>query len=380
METLDVAIIGGGLAGCSAALHLRQRGASVALIEQGRCGSQASGVNFGGVRQQGRHPAELPLARRSRCIWSDLPALIGDACEFAPSGHLKLARSETEMGELERYADVAAEYGLHLELVSARALALRYPYLGRGLAGGSYCAEDGQANPRLVAPAFARAARRLGARLIEETEVAAARWSGGVFELQLTRAPPLAARRLINVAGAWGAEVAAWFGDVVDEGVMAPNMCVTEPLPYFLEPSLGVCGGDIYLRQIPHGSVIFGAGYGVADRTTRRARPLAETTAAGAQLAIAMIPRLADALLVRTWTGIEGVTPDGLPVIGPSPTTPGLFHAFGFSGHGFQLGPATGVVLAELALDGRTTTDIAALGLDRFAAVPAQPAPPSALH
>ena len=62
----DVAIIGGGLPGCSAALHLRQRHASVVLLERRRCGSQASGVNYGGVRQQGRHEAELPLARRSR--------------------------------------------------------------------------------------------------------------------------------------------------------------------------------------------------------------------------------------------------------------------------------------------------------------------------
>jgi sarcosine oxidase, subunit beta len=55
-----------------------------------------------------------------------------------------------------------------------------------------------------------------------------------------------------------------------------------------------------------------------------------------------------------------------LPVIGPSMTTPGLLHAFGFSGHGFQLGPAVGAVLAELALDGRTATPIEAFSIDRF--------------
>ncbi len=45
-------------------------------------------------------------------------------------------------------------------------------------------------------------------------------------------------------------KVASWFGDEVDEGVIAPNMCVTEPLPMFMGPNLGVCGGGIYLRQI----------------------------------------------------------------------------------------------------------------------------------
>jgi len=103
----DVAIIGGGLPGCSAALHLRQRHASVVLLERRRCGSQASGVNYGGVRQQGRHEAELPLARRSRQIWARLRDLVGDDCEFMVTGHLKLARGDEQAHELARYATMA---------------------------------------------------------------------------------------------------------------------------------------------------------------------------------------------------------------------------------------------------------------------------------
>lgn len=367
MTVFDAAIIGGGLAGCSAALHLSLRGASVVLLERGLCGAQASGVNYGGVRQQGRHPAELPLSRRSREIWGRMPALIGTDCEFAMTGHLKLALTDRQMTELVAYRDTAEAFGLALELISRDALRRRYPYLGGGLAGGSLCAEDGQANPRLVAPAFARAARRAGADIRENAEVSGAWPDGDGFALRVGgAAEPVRALRLINVAGAWGAKVASWFGDAVDEGVIAPNMCVTEPLPVFMGPNLGVCGGGIYLRQVPHGSVIFGAGLGVADRDRSRARPLGEVTCEAARLAIDMVPRLAQALLVRTWTGIEGCMPDGLPVMGPSPSTPGLFHAFGFSGHGFQLGPGVGAVLAELALDGTTPTPIDGLSISRF--------------
>ena len=96
----DVAIIGGGTAGCAAAVHLRHAGLSVILLERDRCGAAASGVNFGGVRQQGRHPAELPLARRSREIWSSINALLGEDTEFEATGHLKLARSEVYMADL----------------------------------------------------------------------------------------------------------------------------------------------------------------------------------------------------------------------------------------------------------------------------------------
>ena len=78
---VDVAIVGGGIAGCSAAFHLRRNDFSVCLLEKGALGSQASGVNFGGVRQQGRHLAELPLARRARALWDDLNRLLGEDVE-----------------------------------------------------------------------------------------------------------------------------------------------------------------------------------------------------------------------------------------------------------------------------------------------------------
>lgn len=365
MKRYDVAIIGGGLAGCSAALHIARRGASVVLFERGRCGAQASGVNFGGVRQQGRHQAELPLARRSRRVWDRLPEIVGSDCEFMVTGHLKLARTDAEMAELEAYRTMAQGFGLDLELVSLGEIRRRYPYLGVGLAGGSLCREDGQANPRLVAPAFARAARQAGADIRELTEVKSARQSGEEFEID-AGAEIVKAGKLINVAGAWGSKVASWFGDEVDEGVIAPNMCVTEPLPIFMGPNIGVCGGSIYLRQIPHGSVIFGAGMAIADREKLRARPVAEITQEGARLAIEMLPRLANALLVRTWTGIEGCMADGIPVMGPSPRVRNLFHAFGFTGHGFQLGPGVGAVLSELALDGGTETIVDGLSMTRF--------------
>jgi sarcosine oxidase, subunit beta len=372
MKVVDAIVVGGGLVGCSAALHLSTRRASVVLIERRSCGSQASGVNYGGVRQQGRHMSELPLARRSRGIWAKLSALIGDDCEFTASGHLKLARCDDDMEELVAYQQVARAHGLGLDLIGRRELADRYPWLGSGVVGGSLCAEDGHANPRLVAPAFARQARALGADIREGVEATDIAFDGTLFELRLP-GETLRSRALINAAGAWGSQLSSRFGEPVPEGVMAPNMAVTEPLPYFIEPNLGVCGGDIYIRQIPRGNVIFGAGLGEAQLHDIRAVPLAETTMAGARRAISLVPRLADAHVIRTWSGIEGFMPDRLPVLSPSRTTPGLFHAFGFSGHGFQLAPAVGAVLSELVLDGATPTPIDAFDIARFPITKSRP-------
>ncbi|CAN7747754.1 NAD(P)/FAD-dependent oxidoreductase [Rhizobium sp. LjRoot258] len=376
MTVFDVAIIGGGLAGCSAALHARRKGASVVLLERARCGAQASGVNYGGVRQQGRHPAELPLAQRSRKIWGRLAELVGSDCEFAVTGHLKIARSDTDMAELVAYQEIARQHGLTLDVLERADLRRRYPYLGEGFIGGSLCAEDGQANPRLVAPAFARTAKRFGAVIREGCTIERAAVSRTGFELFVVGdTTPVHARRLVNTAGAWGARVAEWFGDTVREDVMAPNMCVTEPIAPLIGPNLGICGGGMYIRQARgHGSVIFGSGLGVADRDTLRARPLADVTMEAAKAAIEMVPALANVLLVRSWTGIEGRMSDGLPVVGSSPTTSNLFHAFGFSGHGFQLGPAVGAVLAELCLDGGSPTSLEGLSMTRFIRRPTNPA------
>src|SRR4051794_21133069 len=80
----DVAIIGGGLVGTWTAYFLRKRGHAVSVIEKGAVGSQASGVNFGNVRLEGRHPTELPLALRAIEQWEHIEELIGERCEFAP--------------------------------------------------------------------------------------------------------------------------------------------------------------------------------------------------------------------------------------------------------------------------------------------------------
>ncbi len=364
--TADVAIVGGGTAGCSTALHLRWRGATVVLIEQGSCGGQASGVNYGGVRQQGRDLAELPLARRSREMWGKLAEIVGNDCEFVASGHVKLARSDADMAELEAYREAVRPYGLELELLGRNEIRTRYPFLGDVALGGSLCADDGQANPRLVAPAFARAARAAGADIREHTRVTTIEHDGARFRLRAADGIDVSAATLVNAAGAWGHEIAARFGERVPEDVIAPNMCVTEPLPYFMVPNFGVCGGGFYVRQIPRGNVIFGGGRGSADRERLRACPIAETTLDASRQTIALVPRLRDAQIIRTWTGIEGIMPDNIPVIGPSGTTRGLFHAFGFSGHGFQLGPVMGAVLSELIMDGATPTPITAFDIGRF--------------
>jgi len=363
---VDVTIIGGGIAGCAAAVALRGAGLTVALLDKGLCGAGASGVNFGGVRQQGRDLAELPLARRARPLWDRLNERLGEDVEFHASGHLKIARAEAEMAELERHAKAAADHGLRLQLLGANEVRSELPWLGAEVVGGSLCAEDGHANPRVVGPAFARLARRLGADVREHAAATSAASTGSGFE---TRSERLAikSRFLVNCAGVGAGKVAAWFGEDVPLTPQVPNMLVTEPLPFFITRSIGVCGGGVYLRQIARGNAILGGGAGWGDATSDRSRPLTAVSLAAMTKALAIVPALAGAHVIRTWTGIDGQMPDHIPVIGFSATTPNLVHAFGFSGHGFQLGPVVGEIIAELITQGRSTSPLAPFAIDRFA-------------
>lgn len=398
VRRFDVAIIGGGLMGCAAALALRERGRTVVLFEQGWCGAQASGVNYGGVRRQGRALVQLPLSQRAHALWPTLSARLDSDIEYVRSGHLKLACDAGGMAELEAYYQSAADYGLDLRLLDARAVRQAYPWLSGAVLGASLCPDDGQANPRLLAAAYARAARRAGADVREQCRVmqvisdastssanadagalsadAQAQASvGGRFTIHAEAVAgfgdPASAgifetRHVLNCAGAWGKAFAEQCGDVVPAEPIYPNMLVTEPLPPIMSINVGVAGGAFYARQVARGNVVIGGGRSTGVLALSGSRPDGARAALAFQAAERAIPGLRGALVIRSWTGVEGGTPDKQPIFGMSPSTPGLLHAFGFSGGGFQLSPAVGEVLAEWVVDGGTRTPVDAFRVDRF--------------
>jgi sarcosine oxidase subunit beta len=375
----DVAILGGGIVGASAALALRRMGFSVTLLERDLCGSRSSGVNYGGVRRQGRPLTQLPLAQRAQGVWTRLTELIGIDGEYVQSGHLKLARSPSDLAALEAYFEASAGFGMDLQMLDAKALRQRFPWLGERAIGGSLCPQDGHANPRLVSPAFAKAAAAMGADIREQMPVDEVEHDGKHFTLTCSKRLVLRAPYLLNCAGAWAGRIAASFNEAVPMVPSHPVMAVTEPLPMFMTLSLGVEGGGIYARQAPRGNCVIGGsqGYALDDQ---RARPSREAIALVLERTVELLPELRHAHIIRTWSGTEGYLPDREPVIGLSRTTPGLIHGFGFAGAGFQIGPAVGEILAELVRDGASTTPIQAFSIARFTTPPQvfSSVPPSA--
>lgn len=374
-QAADVVIVGGGLMGAATALFLRRRGRSVILLESGLVGQQASGVNFGNVRRQGRFLPQIPLANRSRAIWGQLTELIGEDAEFLATGHLRVSFRPEDTGRMETYAEDARQYGLELELVSANALRTRFPFVGPAALAGSFSPHDGHANPRLAAPAFARAAARQGAAVVENTEVTAIEKVGEDFVIAAADGRTFRAPIVQISAGAWASTMAARFGEVVPTKVLGPQMGVTEPVPYAITPVVGIATTveheGVYFRQVKRGNIVFGGGARTqAFPDLRRAYVDPANTLRQLPFLGRLAPALGALRVIRTWSGIEAYLPDDIPVMGPSARVPGLFYAFGFCGHGFQLGPGVGDVMAELICTGQTRTPIAPFDIGRFRRTP----------
>ncbi len=360
-----VAVLGAGLVGSAAALELGRRGIPTVLIDKDAAGSAASGVNYGGVRRQGRPIEQLPLAQRAHEIWGRLASVIGIDGEYVRSGHLKLARTQADLAKLVAYRDRVSPHGLQLEILDRKALRSRFPWI-EGAEGGSYCADDGHANPRLVAPAFARAAVRAGAYLREYCPIEKIERTDRGFVLSSSNDVTVRSEFLLNCAGAWAGSIAEQFGEPVPLQSIYPNMLVTEPLPLFMTASIGIEGGGIYGRQVARGNCVLGGGRGFATDADH-ARPGPGSTLALMREAAKLFPVLRNAAVIRTWSGVEGDLPGGNPIIGPSATTQNLLHGFGFCGAGFQLAPAVGAVLADLVVDGFTRTPIAPFSISSVA-------------
>ena len=367
---MDVIVLGGGLMGAASTYFLARRGLRVTVIERNRVGSGATVASFGNIRRSGRYLPQLPLARRSLTLWGKAAEMLGRDVEFRATGHVRLVFSENGLKEMRNFTEAARPWGLDLEELAPTELHSRFPGLGPEAIAASFSPEDGSGNPRLIAPAFADAASRIGANIVENVDVRAIRRTAFGFEVE-TSAGTYSAEALLNTAGAWGASISAQFREPVPIVAKGPQMGVTEPLPHRVLPVVGVWAHDHgggYLRQVERGNIIFGGGAERTDVSLDSGHAKADPARLPPQLRalLPILPALANVSVIRTWSGCEGYVADGLPVMGPSATTLGLFHAFGFCGHGFQLGPGVGDVMAELIATGETETPLYEFRIQRF--------------
>lgn len=365
----DLVVIGGGIHGCSAALFAAQRGLSVVVIEKDSVARHASGVNAGGVRRLGRDLAEVPISERSMQLWYGMADLVDDDCGFQIAPQIKVAETEEELTRLSARAAKLREMGFEHEVILSRdELRSHLPAVAEHAVGGLASLRDGYAQPFWATFAIRQKAASFGVRFHEGCAVTGLRRERGVWKVETTDRE-FTGGKLLNAAGAWAGTIAGWLGETAPVEAMAPMMMVTARLPHFCDAVVGAAGRPLSFKQMPNGTVVIGGGRrGRADAATDLSEMLFGELRNTAETAASLFPIMRGATIVRTWSGVEGRMPDDIPVIGPSARHEDLFHAFGFSAHGFQMGPGVGEIMAELIATGATNAPIAPFSIARFAA------------
>lgn len=364
----DVIVVGGGLHGCSTALFLAQRGARVLVLEKDYIGRHASGVNAGGVRQLGRHVAEVPLSVASMALWHRIGELVEDDCGFESHGQIRVAENAAELAACQSRVDQLNALGFtHEEVVDQAELRRLVPAIAEHCVGALVSRRDGAAIPYRTTFAFKRKAESLGARFNEGVAVARIARDGRNWRVETADGAHHTAPVLVNCAGAWADRIAAQLGEPVPLEVVAPMLMITTRVPAFLKPVVGATGRTLSFKQFPNGTVLIGGGLlGRARRDENGTDLDFARLAVNARTVWDLFPCMRAATINRCWAGIEARMPDDIPVIGPSGTEEGVFHAFGFSAHGFQLGPIVGRITADLVTRGETDLPIAPFRIQRF--------------
>lgn len=363
----DVAVIGGGLHGLSAALHLARAGKRVIVIERAWVGRHASGATAAGVRTLNRDRAELDLSLESMEMWHGLEALVGDDCGFHANGQICVAESQPTLERLTSHVESLQNDGYtHEELIGPDDLRRWLPALSRHCVGASLARRDGAADPHRTLSAFRKSAEAAGVVITEQCGVNAIERRGSDWAVKTNR-QEWVVPVIVNAAGAWSGRLAAMIGDDIPLTTKSSMMMVSERLSPFIKPVVSIVGRSLSFKQSDQGTLVIGGGLqGIPDLDKETSTARMSVLAKGAHAATDLFPTVRAVRIIRVWAGLEAKTEDMLPVLGASPNAPGVFHAFGFSGHGFQLVPVAGAALADLVVRGTTARRIEKLGAERL--------------
>ena len=363
----EVCIIGAGIQGCSTALALARAGVDVVVVERDYPGKQSSGLNAGGVRRMGRDAAEVPLSVAAHQRWLNIEQIVDDDCGFVSCANISIAETEDEFVAAKKHvSDLRAIGYTHETTISMDEVLELEPRISPDFIGAIYCPGDGFASPFQTTHAYFRKARSLGVTFYLSEEVQSVRSTGTEWTVNTSKRK-LRAKTLVNCAGSWGNRIASELGAPTPVHKEAPMLMVTARTRPFMNSVLGFEGRRLSLKQRSNGAVLIGGGYRgrVSECGNMSSLDIAEFRKC-AETALRLYPFLQGLPVVRGWSGVEGMTPDGLPIISRCCRHENVFHAFGFSGHGFQLGPIIGEIISELITDGETGHPIDAFDIRRF--------------
>lgn len=357
----ELVIIGGGVMGLSTAYQVAklQRAAgktpSVVVIERSYLVAGASGRNGGGVRMQWADAQNVELMMRSIEICRGLAQELDINLWFRQGGYLFLARDEHGETRLRRNVDLHQSVGAPTRLLSAREALDIVPELDTSAVRmASYNPDDGVVFPWPFVWGYAGRARQLGVTLRTHTAVTRAERLDEVAEgyrLHLSTGESIEADRVLNATGAWSIELNRQLGIDLPNHPHRHEILSSEPLKPFFDPLVVDLSSGLYFSQSTRGEIVTGITMRDPPGT-----PPADRVELGSSLKflghiarhlLAVLPIAATLTPLRQWSGPYDISPDGDPIVGPSPGHPNFWQACGFTGHGFMMAPVVGELLGK---------------------------------
>ncbi|MCC7273641.1 MAG: FAD-binding oxidoreductase [Alphaproteobacteria bacterium] len=412
----DVVVVGGGIIGVCAALSLAEKGIATLLCEKGVIGGEQSSRNWGFVRTSRRDPREIALSVEALRMWGQMDEKIGEKTGFVRAGALFACATEAELAANEKWLEHARPYQLGNRMVGPEETAKLLNGTTRKWAGALFSPTDGRAEPGMAAPAIARGARRLGAKVVTGCAVRGIETSGGKVAAVVTEKGRVACKAVVLAGGAWSRLFSGNLGIDLPQLMVTGSVLRTHPVEG--GPEHNVAGPEYGIRKRADG------GYTMAKRNTnvtdivpdsfrlffqfmpalranrkylrlrfgrrfvdelRRPRrwsldavtpfeqvrimdpPPLESALEELKVLVARdFPAFRDLKVAQTWGGLIDTTPDAVPVISPVEALPGFFLATGFSGHGFGIGPGAGRLVADLVAGDRPIVDPRELRFGRY--------------
>ncbi len=355
--------------GASVAYHLAERGiTNVVLLEkEAQLGIASTGRNAGGVRHQFSTEANVLLSIESIKMFEQFEDIVGAPIDFHQDGYLFLLAQPKHIEAFEEAVALQRRLGVHVDWLDAQGAARCAPGLNvDGVQAATFCARDGISDPNGVTMGFAAAAKRAGVEIRRNAEVRRILVDGPVSGVE-TSEGVINTRCIVNATGAWAAQIGAMAGVELPISPLRRHIFIAAPRAHAIWPSTRVLVIDFETSFYFHregANLLFGMG----DPTEQPGFDITvnwKVFEAIAPVAARRLPALDDASIVKSWAGLYEMTPDAMPIIGPTGPD-GMFTIAGFSGHGFQHSPAAGRILADVIAGRDPKFDLSPFRLDRF--------------
>lgn len=368
-KTANVVIIGGGISGVSIAYNLAKKGVKdIIVLERKFLASGSTGRCGAGIRMQWGTERNCLLSKMSVEFYENANEELEYEydIEFNQSGYLMVAATEKEANQFKKNVELQNRLGIPSVFLSPKEAKEIIPFMDEAkIIGATFCPKDGHLNPFHTTQAYANAARRLGVEIMTYTTVTGIDTKEGRVVGVRTDKGYISTPIVVDAAGGYSREIGLMAGVDIPVYPQRHQILVTEPVEHLQGPMYMGFYLNIYCQQTPHGSFIMGRGDAAEPRDFRLTSSW-QFMEEMAKTCCTLLPLLKKLSVIRQWSGMYCMTRDAHPIYGAVKEVEGFYIACGFSGHGFMLGPATGLLMAQTILGEKTSIPIDNLDKDRF--------------